>query len=159
MTIEFIEEGSLSYESYNFACHTLGEASKQCATINQSLKIDKENVGKNNLGDTPLLDPRPSKTKGAPSQRIKSGIEKGRKLILRHDGWDFDRHRISFYIMFCWFLAGHVSMNGVFNRCYVWCVNAVVLRLVDDAVSGRPVGCGSSVFWCGGIDFSTLLLA
>jgi hypothetical protein len=78
-TIEFIEEGSLSYESYNFACHTLGEALKQCATINQSLKIDKENVGKNNLGDTPLLDPRPSKTKGAPSQRIKSGIEKGRK--------------------------------------------------------------------------------
>jgi hypothetical protein len=33
-----------------------------------------------NLGDTPpLLDPRPSKTKGAPSQRMKSGIEKGRK--------------------------------------------------------------------------------
>ncbi|GAU33968.1 hypothetical protein TSUD_60980 [Trifolium subterraneum] len=56
-SIEFIEEGSLSYESYNFACHTLGEALKQCANINQSLKVDKENVGKNNLGDTSLLDP------------------------------------------------------------------------------------------------------
>ncbi|GAU46502.1 hypothetical protein TSUD_285840 [Trifolium subterraneum] len=78
-TIEFIEEGSLSYESYNFACHTLDEALKQCATINQSLKIDKENVGKNNLCDMPLLDPRPSKTKGAPPRRIKSGIEKGNK--------------------------------------------------------------------------------
>jgi hypothetical protein len=78
-TIEFIEEGSLSHESYNFACHALGEALKQCATINQSLKIDKENIGKNKLGDTPLLDPRPSKTKGAPSQIMKSGIEKGRK--------------------------------------------------------------------------------
>ncbi|WJX71512.1 hypothetical protein P8452_55497 [Trifolium repens] len=78
-TIEFIEEGSLSHESYNFACHALGEALKQCATINQSLKIDKENIDKNKLGDTPLLDPRPSKTKGDPSQRMKSGIEKGRK--------------------------------------------------------------------------------
>ncbi|PNY02183.1 protein far-red impaired response 1-like [Trifolium pratense] len=78
-SIEFIDEASLSHESYNFACHTLGEALKHCATINQSLKVDKENVGKNNLGDTSLLDPRSSKTKGAPSRRIKSGIEKGRK--------------------------------------------------------------------------------
>ncbi|CAJ2630952.1 unnamed protein product [Trifolium pratense] len=72
-SIEFIDEASLSHESYNFACHTLGEALKHCATINQSLKVDKENVGKNNLGDTSLLDPRSSKTKGAPSRRIKSG--------------------------------------------------------------------------------------
>jgi hypothetical protein len=78
-TLEFIEEGSLSCESYNFACHTLGEALKQCATINKSLNIDKEIVGKNNLRDMPLLDPRPSKTKGAPPRRIKSGIEKGNK--------------------------------------------------------------------------------
>ncbi|GAU47689.1 hypothetical protein TSUD_245800 [Trifolium subterraneum] len=78
-SIEFIEEGSLSYESYNFACHTLGEALKQCATINQSLKVDQENVGKNNLGDMSLFDPQPAKTKGASSRRIKSGIEKGRK--------------------------------------------------------------------------------
>jgi hypothetical protein len=46
--VEFLEEGSLSHESYNFACHTLEEALTQCATINKSLKVDMEIVGEKN---------------------------------------------------------------------------------------------------------------
>ncbi|KAK2420433.1 FRS (FAR1 Related Sequences) transcription factor family [Trifolium repens] len=76
--IELLEEGSLSFESYDFACHALEEALKQCVTINQSLKIDKEKVSHNNLHEKPLRDPQEKKTKGAP-RRMKSGIEKGRK--------------------------------------------------------------------------------
>ncbi|KAK2376129.1 FRS (FAR1 Related Sequences) transcription factor family [Trifolium repens] len=76
--IELLEEGSLSFESYDFACHALEEALKQCVTINQSLKIDKEKVSHNNLREKPLRDPQEKKTKGAP-RRMKSGIEKGRK--------------------------------------------------------------------------------
>lgn len=59
--IELFKEGSLSHESYNFACHALEEI-----------------VGKNILKEKTLLDPQVSKTKGAP-KRLKSGIEKGRK--------------------------------------------------------------------------------
>jgi len=76
--IEFLEEGSLSHESYNFAMHALDGALTQCATINKSVKVDIENVGKNSLQVKPLLDPKNAKTKGAP-KRIRSGIEKGRK--------------------------------------------------------------------------------
>jgi len=76
--IEFLEEGSLSHESYNFAMHALDGALIQCATINKSLKVDTENVGKNSLQVKPLLDPENAKTKGA-LKRIRSGVEKGRK--------------------------------------------------------------------------------
>jgi len=76
--IEFLEEGSLSHESYNFAMHALDRALTQCETINKSVKVDIENVGKNSLQVKPLLDPKNAKTKGAP-KRIRSGIEKGRK--------------------------------------------------------------------------------
>jgi hypothetical protein len=54
------------------------EALKQCAIINQSLKVSKENVGKNILLDKKLLDPKIATTKGDP-KRLKSVIEKGRK--------------------------------------------------------------------------------
>lgn len=73
-----LEEGSLSFESYNFACHALEETLKQCATINKSLKVDKDSVGQNSLHEKPLRNPKGSKTKGAP-RRMRSGIEKGRK--------------------------------------------------------------------------------
>jgi hypothetical protein len=82
-TIEFIEEGSLSYESYNFACHTLGEALKQCATINQSLKIDKESVGKNNLRDMHLILLDHQKQKGLHHEELKVGSRKGIRDIKR----------------------------------------------------------------------------
>ncbi|KAJ1405850.1 protein far-red impaired response 1-like [Sesbania bispinosa] len=75
---QLLEEGSLSNESFNFASHALEETFKRCASINQSLKIDRETVGKNILHEKPLLDPIVSKTKGAP-RRIKSGIKKGHK--------------------------------------------------------------------------------
>jgi hypothetical protein len=77
--IELIHEGSLSFESSNVAFHALEETLKQCVTINKSLKIGKEKVGQNSSHEKPLRDPRPSKTKGAPTKRMKSGIEKGHK--------------------------------------------------------------------------------
>lgn len=76
--IEFLEEGSLSFESYNLAYHALEEARKQCATINRSLKIGKGKVGQSNLHEKALRDPKKANTKGAP-RRMKSGIEKGCK--------------------------------------------------------------------------------
>jgi hypothetical protein len=75
---QLLEEGSLTNESYNFACHALEEALKQCAFLNRSLKNSPENSRKSTLLDKKLLDPQVSKTKGAP-KRIKSGIERGRK--------------------------------------------------------------------------------
>jgi hypothetical protein len=77
--IELIHEGSLSFESSNVAFHALEETLKQCVTINKSLKIGKEKVGQNSSHEKSLRDPRPSKTKGAPTKRMKSGIEKGHK--------------------------------------------------------------------------------
>jgi hypothetical protein len=77
--IELLEEGSLSFESYDVAFHALEETLKQCAAINKSLKLSKEKVGQNSFHEKSLRDPQPSKTKGAPTKRMKSGIEKGRK--------------------------------------------------------------------------------
>ncbi|KAK2398946.1 hypothetical protein QL285_048836 [Trifolium repens] len=76
--VQLLEEGSLTDESCNFACQSMEEALKHCALINQSLKVSRENVGKNILLDRKLLDPKTASTKGAP-KRLKSGIEKGRK--------------------------------------------------------------------------------
>jgi hypothetical protein len=77
--IELLEEGSLSFESYDVAFHALEETLKQCAAINKSLKLSKEKVGQNSFHEKSLRDPQPSKTKGAPTKRMKSGIEKGGK--------------------------------------------------------------------------------
>ncbi|OMO80508.1 hypothetical protein COLO4_24061 [Corchorus olitorius] len=89
---ELIEEGSLSLESYNIAHQALQDALKRCSSVNHSLNLSnkdacganeshdlgKENFDCNILHEKKILDPKVSKTKGAP-KRIKHGIEEKHK--------------------------------------------------------------------------------